>query len=710
MSFVATIEADINKWTPNLDKAGKDVNNFASKVSGNLKNVSNLFEKINGTSIGGLQNRLAQLKLNLENATDIQSISKYNIRIRNTQDEIERLKNLGLQTSNSLKNIGSSSVTKGIDQYSRSLRGSNTVAMEFNRIIQDAPFGMMGISNNLTQLTDNYKTYAQSVRQAALEQGKSISNFQIFKGAVAGILSPINLFSLGISAVTSGLILYQQWQQRAKKATKETSDKFKELAENLNNISATMYKAAQSSGNEVAQLNALYKITTNVNQSTTARKKAAKELIDQYPALFGKFSQEQVMLGRAKTAYDEVSKSIIATARAQAAYGRIGEKASQQLAIDETNRSLQKEISLLDVAIKRQESLTTAGQSVGAAAEAVESGNVRKLNDLYEQRSNILNQVTGNLLDRAKIQEDINQLEGFAVTNQAKTIATTEKAEKKTKDYTDSIAKLMAELNGGALSEYDRRIYEINIKYEGIFETIKKIGTTSRQQDAFGLATQAKRFEILRAQAERFVETTANLKAINVGGLSNPDVNIPITLNPTLANGAYEKVTSDLELGTESLVDRVNSVLSSGISNGLTGMFNNIGEAMATGGNVMQAIGDSLVSGLSNLAKQIGEQMIAFGVAGIALKKLAMNPFLAIAAGAALVALGSFASSSVGRQTANFNGTNTSSYGSSVNTSSGAFPRGAYYNNDKQEVEFKIRGNDLVGAMKTNNNRNKRLG
>lgn len=650
MSFVATIEADINKWTPNLDKAGKDINNFANNTK------------------------------------------------------------------------------KDLDKVSRAQKGAGTVAMEFNRIIQDAPFGMMGISNNLTQLTDNYKTYAQSVKQAALEQGKSVSNFQIFKGAVAGILSPINLFSLGISAVTSGLILYQQWQQRAKKVTKETSDKFKELAENLNNISATMYKAAQSSGNEVAQLNALYKITTDVNQSTNARKKAAKDLIDQYPALFGKFSQEQVMLGKAKTAYDEVSKSIIATARAQAAYGRIGEKASQQLAIDETNRSLQKEIALLDVAIKRQEDLTTAGQSVGAAAEAVESGNVRRLNDLYEQRSKILNQVTGNLVDRAKIQEDINQLEGFAITNQAKTVEFTEKADKKTKDLTDSISKLMSELNGSTLSEYDRRIFEIGVKYEGIFKSIKNIGDTSKKENAFGLATQAKQFEVLNVQIDRYndkvkslVSETKKNTIANIGLNFNKEslqqaIKIPIELNPVLRSGVYEKgiskMTEKLLEDTKKAADKINEEFTNTISNGIIGgisdLMSTVGTTLSEGGNLFEGIGKGLLKALGGLAKSIGEQMIAFGVAGLALKKLMLNPFLSIAAGAALVALGSFASSSIGSQTSNFNGTNASSYGSSMNSSASFMPRGAYYNNDKQVVNLKIEGNNLVGAYAINKDRNSR--
>ncbi|MVZ65043.1 hypothetical protein GQF61_04210 [Sphingobacterium sp. DK4209] len=617
MSFVATIEADINKWTPNLDKAGKDVSNFANRTKQDL------------------------------------------------------------------------------DKVSKAQRGAGTVAMEFNRVIQDAPFGMMGISNNLTQLSDNYKTYANNVRQAALEQGKSISNFQIFKGAVAGVLSPINLFSLGLSAVTSGIILYQQWKQKANKATKESTDKFKELNDSLSNLSTTMYKAAQQSGAEVAQLGTLYKVTQDVAQSTGARKKAAKDLIDQYPALFGKFSQEQIMLGKAKTAYDEVSKSIIATARAQAAYGRIGEKASQQLAIDETNRSLQKEIALLDIAIQRQESLTTAGKSAGAVSESVEAGNVARLNNLFSERADILKQVSGNLLDRAKLQEDINQLEGFAATNQANTIALTEKQAKATKDLGKSYADLLNDIKGASLSEYDRKVFEIGVKYEGIFKQIQKIGDASRKADAFGLATQNRQFELLNAQAERFLGTTKNLQLSGLSGLSNSAITIPAQIKFDADVSVLNEKLNSVRSTMAGIVLDVQSL----VGNGISDMMSALGNTIAEGGNWMEGIGKGLLKGLAGLSKSIGEQMIAFGVAGLALKKLMLNPMLAIAAGAALVALGSIASASVGRQTSNFNGTNTGSYGSNITSSPSSVPRGAYYNNDRQEVTLRIKNGDLVGSF-----------
>ena len=49
----------------------------------------------------------------------------------------------------------------------------------------------------------------------------------------------------------------------------------------------------------------------------------------------------------------------------------------------------------------------------------------------------------------------------------------------------------------------------------------------------------------------------------------------------------------------------------------------------------------------SDLAVTVGKQMIAFGATGISLKMLIKNPWLALAAGVALVALGTAAKSSI---------------------------------------------------------------
>lgn len=205
-------------------------------------------------------------------------------------------------------------------------------------------------------------------------------------------------------------------------------------------------------------------------------------------------------------------------------------------------------------------------------------------------------------------------------------------------------------------------------------------------------------------QFDKLGDTIA--KTIGITGLSK-GLSIPIDISisqETIDN--FNSKFDNVKANIQGLVLDLQSAVSGGVSD----MMSSLGSALANGENVMSAIGDGLLRDLGGLAKSIGEQMIAFGTAGIALKQLMMNPYLAIAAGAALVALGSFAQSSVSKQTSQFNGSNaTSSYGSQINSDYSQW-RGAYYNNDRQKVEFEISGNKLKGVLNINDNRDKRLG
>ena len=313
------------------------------------------------------------------------------------------------------------STSKGFDNLSKSTGAANSTAMEFNRIIQDAPFGMMGIGNNIQQLTANF---GQLKNQTG-------STGAALKATFASILTSGNLLALGVAAVTSAWTFYTMSQQKANKATKESTDLMTELTEKLSVNSKVMYEAAKASGKEAAELRVLYNVSQDSSRATDERKDAANRLIKQYPDLFKKFSTEQIMLGQAKGAYDQLSTSILATARAQAAYGAIGEKASQQIAIDEVNNDIRSQIALLDKAIQRQESLLNVGKATTAGGEAAEMGQVSKLNKLYEQRESLQGEQTKNLLERAKIQEEMNGLESIAVQNQLEQVNILPKATEK---------------------------------------------------------------------------------------------------------------------------------------------------------------------------------------------------------------------------------------------------------------------------------------
>lgn len=207
--------------------------------------------------------------------------------------------------------------------------------------------------------------------------------------------------------------------------------------------------------------------------------------------------------------------------------------------------------------------------------------------------------------------------------------------------------------------------------------------------------------------ALQFDRLGEGFKKAGVGNMALGAVTIPVVAQVDADFSQLNERLSTVTSNLKAFEIEIGSALSSSISN----MATSIGAALTEGSSVIDSIGQGLLAGLGDLARSIGEQMIAFGTAGIALKMLMNNPFLSIAAGAALVALGSMASSSIGRQVSTYSGGPVGAgYSQSIESSQQALPRGAYFNNERQVVELKLSNTDLKGAISLDNRMDRRLG
>lgn len=170
---------------------------------------------------------------------------------------------------------------------------------------------------------------------------------------------------------------------------------------------------------------------------------------------------------------------------------------------------------------------------------------------------------------------------------------------------------------------------------------------------------------------------------------------------------------SDLQIAIEemnfSISESWSQTLTEGLSNGISNMAETLGNAMANGGNIIEALGQSLLSTIGDIAIQLGKSAIKIGLGMIAIKQSFKNPVTAIAAGVALVALGAFIKGTVSKIPeggSSSGGTTSTSTGSSTNSYSSSYSSGS----GSGQYVFVINGYDLVSVYDKNKERLTRLG
>ena len=95
----------------------------------------------------------------------------------------------------------------------------------------------------------------------------------------------------------------------------------------------------------------------------------------------------------------------------------------------------------------------------------------------------------------------------------------------------------------------------------------------------------------------------------------------------------------------------ISQIITGGLNDLAVGIGESLGKALAGGGNLAQNLSKVVLGTLGNMAVQMGKLAISIGIGVQAIKKAleSLNPAVAIAAGIALIALGSFAKSQAGK-------------------------------------------------------------
>jgi len=594
-----------------------------------------------GADISVLKTKLAEAELLLEKlkkqkATEL----KLGLNVTNLQTQINDAKS---SISGLTKEINTLSAAQNKNSKATA-NGANTLT-QFSRIAQDAPYGIIGIGNNLTATAESFGYLAKSSGGAG----------NALKAVGASLLGPGGLI-LAFSVVTSGLTYMAQQGLTV-------SDVFNKLTGNFDEYGNALKKATEDGAKSAIQETSALKGLVAIAQSETESKRLRLEAVDQlqkmYPNYFGNLSKEEIMYGNITGVVDELSKALINKA--------IAEKLSEA-AVEPTLKLWQANQRYKDAVVdlrKAEQDLVNFRNKPNVSASQVAMFNAR---------------IVGAANDKVK----------------------------------DAIADIQI---------YSNQVDKIN----------KKIEMTSKAGAKAILKPGAS--EKPEPKPKKYKNPNPNFDPGNGfigGGIVNPNSGI---VTPDLgvdkqAIEAAQRLKEGLAYQTQLIEEfdaNANTLIENSIASTFSNMGTAIGEALATGGNVLSAVGNSILQSLGGFLSDMGDMLIKYGTLAILKGKLDLailtgGPvsiaagIAAIGVGVALKAIGgaigaranagaSGASSGAGSQ----RGSNYQT-GANVSSPRSSVSGGGTFNNTSGTVVFEISGQKLIGVLSNTLGANQRLG
>ena len=221
--------------------------------------------------------------------------------------------------------------TKDLKKFDKGAASGSSAMLAFSRTVQDAPFGMMGISNNITNLTEQFGALKARTGSAG--------------GALKAMLRDLSGFggiTLAISLATSAWLMFGDKIMGTKdkvKSLKEEQDKLNESLDNyvlgLETVEQANLKGQQSATKELTRLRLLKNQVENGTLSLNKRKGAIEELRKKYPEYLKNMSDEKMLNGGLATTYNTLTTSILKRAKATASMNAIVKNSEQLLVLDD---------------------------------------------------------------------------------------------------------------------------------------------------------------------------------------------------------------------------------------------------------------------------------------------------------------------------------------------------------------------------------------
>lgn len=636
-------------------------------------------------AIQTLERDLADLKTQLQSAVSPQAVDKLNKAISLTTQKIKALTTAGDLTFHSIQKGATVTATAvsgmggALTKIKPGAKAASQSLTDLNRVVQDAPFGFIGIQNNIQPLFESFGRLKTAT-------GSNLKAFQALAGTLAGPAGV--LFALSaITSIITGLVQKYGSLSAAINAAFEGTTA---LSEANREVGRSFAESQGSVAGEIASINSLLSIARDQTLGRKAQGEAIDTLNKKYDQYLPNLTLENVNTKAVTDAVDKLTTALVRQAKARGLEALISKEAQRTAEL--MTGDLSDQVGIWDALSSTIRNFGGISKSATSLARTGQQ-NLNKELDKSTVRTNIYTDALKKMLtedakagtlftdtgDGAKKQDAIlaglkTELDGvnkrIAVTNKLR-----EDGNIAIFQENDALADNLKRLE--LLGKIDAREVDIKVKPSlEIDPTLTALEVKELDEQYRARTIAAFRVPLivnpnlqvgLVGFDEKLAEAVRKQTEAKKLGIDIPlSINVNVESNVTQAFDGIKKdiAAVEFEEAFNPLVAKMKesaSLAKSQIETGIVAEFSSLridqaivdtlantgealGAAIAKGENPLVAAGEAFLHTIGEVVSQFGKEIIALGVAMLAAKnaiKLSFsNPAVAIIAGTALTVLG----------------------------------------------------------------------
>lgn len=525
-----------------------------------------------------------------------------------------------------------------LKSFQKTTAQSGYAITNLSRVVQDAPYGFIGIANNLNPLIDSFVLLRK-------ESGTTGGAFKSLSSSLTGPAGIGLAFAAITTAITFAQIGFSRWTQ----TTKEAKEKLDDWTKSQINFNKSLDSAQSSALSTAVSLQQYVNIAKNGELPLRQRNEALKEA----NKILGEHGDKLTLVNiNTQKTTDQVNlftKALINQAIATKYADRIAELTIQQTKLTTDKAKAEKDYT--DAKLKsdkeninsnrftRSDVLYTSQTTQDALSKTAEA---------YKKNASIGNELKRVTSEITRFQSELTTSTNAASSAFGELGTKTKDTDKKTKKATETIDQIIAKMNedlkdainvGIALDEPSLK-ERISIISEAIKKLVSEKNVAPDAQLLVPIKSELNELQFIQNAKDNFKTAELAVKKFN------PQITVPVLPKIEIPPIAIPQNLVDFGEELKSFMVNIFSDLASTIGQGIANVI--------TGASSFKDLFNSILSVIGDGIKGFGQQLIKMGVLALLAKKAIQNalsnPALLIAAGAALVMFGTLLTSTQKKQ------------------------------------------------------------